>query len=140
MDPTRLAHLFILGLWGGLVLGETVLELASRAPGAAPFGARLHYLTDLCVEIPLLAGVVATGALLLVRAWPIGPLHWIKLACALCAIGANVVCIRRVIARNARASDPEALAALGRKVLATWVGIHFGLAALGIGLGYFHRW
>ncbi len=140
MEPFRVAHLFIVGLWGGLVLGETVLELSARDPAEARFAARLHYLTDVFVEIPLLIGVVASGALLAARAWPFAPLHWVKLGCALLAITANLVCIRRVVVRHAQAEDAEALAASGRRVRATWVGVPFGLAALWIGLACFHRW
>ena len=138
MDALSLTHLISLCLWGGLVLGEIVLELAPRDAGERRAAARFHHLIDLAVEIPLLAVVVASGVLLAIRAWPLSPLHDLKIAAALIAIGANAVCVGLVVARRRRLDDPAALASYRRRIAVTVaVGLPCGLLAFILGLRYF---
>lgn len=140
MDNLRLAHLLFLASWGGLVLAETVIELGSRPDDAgAVQTARLHFVIDGLFEVPLLAGIVATGALLLARAWPPTPLLVAKLACAVIALGANVYCAWLVVRRHRSAGDPAAVHRLASRIRLTGIGVPFGLVALIIGLGWLHR-
>src|SRR4051812_13531632 len=98
MDPLHLAHLAMVFLWGGLVAAEIVAELAAGAsdpataePGALRAVARFHYVVDVALEIPLLAGVLITGTVLASRSWPQPPAHLVKIAFGLIAITLNAV-------------------------------------------------
>jgi hypothetical protein len=135
----RLAHLLLLGLWGGLVLCEIVIELASRSPEQHRHTARLHYLVDVLFELPLLAGILVTGALLARELWPLSRLHWLKIGCALGAIGLNLWCAWLVHLRHRDLGDPDQLARRTRQIRATALGVPLGAAALYLGLAHFHR-
>ncbi|MBI5493600.1 MAG: hypothetical protein HY904_01155 [Deltaproteobacteria bacterium] len=137
MVLARLAHLFLLGLWGGLVLGEIVLELTATDEASRRHAARLHYWLDLCVELPLLVGVVSSGVVLAWLVWPLSWLHGVKLALAGVALGCNAVCVVLVIRR--RQTQGDDLLRWARRVRWTGAGIPFGAAALGMGLWFFHR-
>ena len=139
MEPWRTAHLFLLAAWAGLVLGETVLEFSIRDAAEARAVARVHALTDVIVEIPLLLGILVTGGALLYQLWPATTLHWVKIACALAALAANGWCAAVVFQRKARIDQPSELMRLSHRLRASWVGVPFAVAALVIGLGYFHR-
>jgi hypothetical protein len=136
VDHLGLAHLIVLGLWGGIVLGELVLELSPKTESDHRLVARVHYLTDLFIELPLLAGVVATGLLLERRVEAHTTLHWVKLALAFTAIGTNVWAAITVVRRQ-RATDPAEVVRLTRQVRLSGLGVPFGLGALYIGLRYF---
>lgn len=138
MDPLRLSHLVLLSLWGGVVLAETVVEVAMRDAATARHAARLHFLIDVLVEIPLLVGILATGAFLLFRGWPPSTLLVVKIACAVTALAANAWCAWLVVRRH-RATSEVALLSLATRVRGAWIGVPFGLAALVIGLGWLHR-
>ncbi len=47
---------------------------------------------DLLIELPLLAAVVVTGAVLAKRAWPLSTLHGVKIAAGSTAVAANLWC------------------------------------------------
>jgi hypothetical protein len=126
-----LLHVILLSVWGGLVLCETVLELAWRDRQALV--AEAHFLIDLFVEIPVVLGVLATGAVLLARAWPPAPLLLVKVACALIAIAANLICAVLVMHRYRVRHDDAAAIRWGRWVRATGLGGPFALAALILG-------
>lgn len=136
--PLHAAHLFALGLWGGLVTAELIIEASARTPEEHRAAARLHHRLDLLVEVPLLAVVVATGAVLAARA-PMTPLLAAKLGCALAAIAANVVCVVLVVARRraADAGDDARVLRLAGAIRWTGAGVPFGLAALAIGAAKF---
>jgi hypothetical protein len=133
MEALHLAHLILVSAWGGLVLAEVVVEAVADARAAA----LTHYFIDLFGELPLLAGVLATGGVLVWRAWPLTPLHWLKVAAGLVAIAANLVCAVLVIARRRAVDDPAALARWGRRVWWTGAGVPFGVVAAYVGLRYF---
>lgn len=139
MHGLHIAHLFALGLWGGLVLAETVVEVSAGDDEQLRAAARLHYWIDLCVELPLLAAVLITGAWLTARAWPLTGLHAVKIALALVAIGCNLYCAVHVVLRYRRADDTTALRHHNRHVRLSFLGLPAGLAALFIGLTYFAR-
>jgi hypothetical protein len=133
MDTTRLLHLAVLFLWGGVVLAELVVELAASHEEAA----RIHYFIDLFVEVPLIAGVLTTGGFLVARAWPLHALLWWKVGAALTAITLNLYCVVEVVLRYRRRADPAALARHRRGVFFSTAGIPFAAVAAYLGLRYF---
>lgn len=138
MDALHVGHLVVLGLWGGLVLGECVLELSAQNDTEIRFTARIHYWIDLIVELPLLLGVLVTGAWLTLRVWPPSPLLWVKIAAASAAVAANLVCLVLVILRHRRASDVVALRRLHVQLRYTvGVGLLCGGAAAYLGFTRF---
>lgn len=92
MDGLVAFHLLVLGFWGGMVLVEIVFEVgAMRGLLDAKQMARLHVWTDRFLELPLLAMVVLSGALLWQRlGWT--PELWPKVAAGLGAVFANLAC------------------------------------------------
>jgi hypothetical protein len=138
VEPLHLAHLILLSVWGGLVLAEGVVELRARRGPKLREAAELHYWMDVLIEAPLLAGIVGTGAVLAARAWPLTPLHWVKIVCALLAIGMNAYCIVQVLRRR-RVEDIATLERLSARVRLSGLGIPPALVALYVGLIYFRR-
>ncbi len=130
-------HLVVLSAWAGLVGAETVLEVTGRRRAALGEAvARFHYWIDVLVELPLLAGVLVTGAVLLSEA-RLDALLWVKVGAGLGAVAANGACAVAVIARQrlARSGASEAaLAPLTRRVFRTAiVGGPLALVALWLG-------
>ncbi len=139
MEPLHLAHVILVSVWGGFVMAEGVLELTSREEVALRVAARVHYWMDLLAELPLLAGVLLTGTVLAVRAWPLSTLHWVKIAAGLIAIGANLTCVLVVILRYRRLDDRASLFRHSRHVRLTGVGVPFALLAAYLGLAFFRQ-
>ncbi len=139
MDPLHAAHLIVLSLWGGLVAGEAVLELAATDPISQRHAAQVHYWMDLLVEAPLLAGVLATGGWLAARAWPPGTLLTLKMAAGLVAVMINAYCVVAVIRRKRQMDDAAALQRWSRRVRLSATGVPFAAVATVIGLAYFRR-
>lgn len=132
MDAAHLIHLMLVCTWGGLVLAEVVLEGMATEAVSQRAAARLHFLMDAVLEAPLLLGVVASGAWLAWRGWPLSGLHLVKIGLALLAITANLICMRWVVLR--RHAQGNALARLSASIRWTGVGIPVGTAALVLGL------
>jgi hypothetical protein len=128
MDGLHVAHLILVAGWGSLVAAETVVEIVGRGDAAA----RIHYWLDLTLEIPILIGVLATGAILTWRAWPPSTLHGVKIGCALFAIAVNLYCVAMVILRF-RTGE----ARYDARVRWSGAAAPFGLVAAYIGLAYF---
>ncbi len=137
MHALHLTHLILLGAWGGVVLAETVIEFVGSTEEDLRQAARLHYWIDLCVELPLLAGILATGVWLTVAVWPLTVLHWVKIVAALLAIGTNLWCAVLVVQRHRAAGDVAALRVASQRIRKAWLGVPFGLAALVIGFWAF---
>lgn len=137
MDALHLTHLVVLALWGGLVLGECVLELAAKDEAAMRHTARVHYWTDVVVELPLLIAVIVTGAWLTVRAWPLSALLGIKILAGLGAVTMNLVCLVFVSRRHARADDPRALSHYHARIRQT-VALGVACGGLAAYLGFAH--
>jgi len=138
MDAWHAGHLFALGMWGGLVAAEGVVELAPRNDEERRLAARLHYWMDLLIELPILAAVVTTGAMLLGSAWPPSPLVWVKIGAGLLAVAANLWCVVHVIVRYRQLGDAGALRRHGRLVrLTATVGLPSAALALFLGLSHF---
>lgn len=124
------AHLLAVGLWGGIVAVEAVIELADRETRESrDFVARSHCLIDKLLELPAIGLVIVTGVVLAIGQWPPSVLLWAHAVPAACAIAANGYCAWHVFAR-AGSSDDEAWAAHDRRVRASAVGIPFAIVAV----------
>jgi hypothetical protein len=138
VDSWHAAHLAALGVWAGVVAAEAVIELTPRTDADGRHAATLHYWIDLVIEVPVLLAVLATGAVLVARAWPLSALHYIKVGAGLAAVGANAWCVAHVVVRRRRLGDAGALHRHARWVRTTaTVGLPFAALALYLGLSYF---
>jgi hypothetical protein len=126
-------------MWLGVVITEVLFEFTASDPESLRAAARFHYTVDAFGELPILLAVVVTGTVLLVRAWPLTPLHLIKIALSLAAVAANVVCTLWVFQRR-RVTDVNVLLGFRRRIwtLAA-VGAVCAAPALYLGLVYFRR-
>src|SRR5687768_13486582 len=134
MEALRLAHLLLIFVWGGVILAETVVEALGRDPAAQPFAARAHFWIDVVIELPIVAGVLATGVLLAAAAWPLSTVQWVKVGAAAVAIGANLYCAALVAMRYRRRADGAALGRISGHIRLTWTAVPVGLVALYLGL------
>jgi len=126
-----LVHLVLLGLWGGVVAAEMVVEdLGRRNQELQAPAARFHYWIDLLVELPLLIGVTGSGLVLAALRWPLSGLHWIKIVLACVAIGANLICVAVVLRRHKQQEH-----ALTRKLFVL-VGVGLPAALVAATLGF----
>ena len=139
MEPFHLAHLVVLGIWLGVVITEVLFEFAGSDADSLRAAARFHYNVDKFGELPVLVGVLVTGTILTMRAWPLTPLHVIKIATSLIAVGAALVCVLWVFQRR-RIEDVNVLLGFRRRIwtLAA-VSAIFATPALYLGLVYFLR-
>jgi hypothetical protein len=82
----------------------------------------------------ILFAVLVTGTILAVRAWPLTPLHFIKITASLVAVGSNLICTLWVFQRR-RIEDVKALLRLRRRIWSlAAVGVVFATPALYLGL------
>ena len=137
MEPFHLAHLIVLGMWLGVVITEVLFEFTASDAESLRAAARFHYNVDLFGELPILIAVLVTGTILAVRAWPLTPLHVIKIAASLIAVGSSLVCTLWVFQRR-RIEDVNALLGFRRRIwtLAAVAAV-FATPALYLGLVYF---
>lgn len=139
MEPFHLAHLIVLGMWLGVVVTEVLFEFTASDAQSLRAAARFHYTVDKFGELPILFAVLVTGTILAVRAWPLTPLHFIKIAASLVAVGANLICTVWVFQRR-RIEDVNVLLGFRRRIWSlAAVGVAFGTVALYLGLAYFRR-
>lgn len=139
MEPFHVAHLFVLGMWLGVVVTEVLFEFSGSDAVSLRTAARFHYTVDLYGELPILFAVVLTGTILAVRGWPLTPLHFVKIAVSLVAVAANLICAMWVFQRR-RIEDMNSLLGFRRRIWSlAAVGLAFGGAALYIGLVHFRR-
>lgn len=139
MEPLHLAHLIALAMWLGVVITEVLFEFAGSDAESLRAAARFHYNVDKYGELPILVAVLVTGTLLTVRARPLTPLHVIKIATSLVAVGAALICVLWVFQRR-RIEDVNVLLGFRRRIwtLATVAAI-FATPALYLGLVYFRQ-
>src|SRR5512145_1113428 len=139
MEPVHVAHLVALGMWLGVVITEVLFEFAGSDAESLRAAARFHYTVDKYGELPILVAVLVTGTLLTVRARPLTPLHVIKIATSLVAVGAALICVLWVFQRR-RIEDVNVLLGFRRRIwtLATVAAI-FATPALYLGLVYFRQ-
>jgi hypothetical protein len=137
MEPFHVAHLVALGIWLGVVITEVLFEFAGSDADSLRAAARFHYNVDKFGELPILFAVLITGTILAVRAWPLTPLHFIKIAASLIAVGFALICTLLVFQRR-QIEDVNVLLGLRRRIwtLAAVAGV-FATPALYLGLVYF---
>jgi len=127
-------HLLVVGMWTGLVGAEVILEWTCREGPAARAAAEIHYWLDLLLEAPLVLAVTVTGGILLLDAWPPGPVLAWKLALSAIPIVSCTYSIVVVLWRHRRLDDPRALAAGRVRILASALAAGPGFVALYLGL------
>ena len=139
MEPFHVAHLVVLAMWLGVVITEVLFEFAASDAESLRAAARFHYNVDKFGELPILVAVLVTGTVLAVRAWPLTPLHVIKIAASLIAVGAALFCVLWVFRRR-RIEDVNVLLGFRRRIwtLAAVAAV-FATPALYLGLGYFRE-
>jgi len=137
MEPFHVAHLIVLGVWLGIVVTEVLFEFAGSDADSLRAAARFHYNVDMYGELPILAAVLVTGAILTVRAWPLTPLHFVKIGLSLIAVALAIVCTLWVFRRRG-IEDVNTLLGFRRRIwtLAAIASI-FATPALSLGLTYF---
>jgi len=139
MEPLHVAHLIVLGMWLGVVITEVLFEFAASDPDSLRAAARFHYQVDKFGELPILFAVLVTGTILAVRAWPLTPLHFIKIAASLVAVASNLICTLWVFQRR-RIEDVKVLLGLRRRIWSlAAVGVVSATPALYLGLVYFRQ-
>ena len=139
MEPFHLAHLVALGMWLGVVITEVLFEFAGSDAESLRAAARFHYNVDRFGELPILAAVLITGTILAVRAWPLTPLHLIKIAASLVSIGSTVMCALWVFQRR-QVEDTNVLLGFRRRIWSlAAVAAVFATPALYLGLVYFRE-
>ena len=139
MDSYLFMHLIFLGLWGGLVLVEMILEFSLRKDRAQKhLIAQMHYRIDLIAEIPILIGVLVSGLLLLNLDSLSSPLYLAKVICGLSPVIINGLCLFPVIKRK-QASDHNDEASMERytKMVFLAFGTGFFMAAIALGIGMY---
>ena len=139
MEPLHLAHLILLGMWLDLVITEVLFEFAASDAESLRAAARFHYKVDKYGELPILVAVLVTGTILAVRAWPWTPLHFIKIAASLIAVGCALICVLWVFQRR-QIEDVNVLLGFRRRIwtLAAIAAV-FATPALYLGLVYFRE-
>ena len=139
MEPLHLAHLISLGMWLGVVITEVLFEFAASDAESLRAAARFHYNVDKYGELPILVAVLVTGTMLSVCAWPLTPLHIIKIAVSLVAVGSALICVRWVFQRR-QIEDVNVLLGFRRRIWAlAAVAAVFATPALYLGLVYFRQ-
>ena len=137
MEPFHVTHLTVLGMWLGVVIAEVLFEFTASDTESLRAAARFHYNVDKFGELPILIGVLVTGTILALRAWPLTPLHLIKISASLVAVGANLFCTFWVFQRR-RIKDVNVLLGFRRRIWSVAaVGVIFATPALYLGLVYF---
>ncbi len=137
MDALHLGHLVALCLWGGCVLAESVVELVATDDARRLLAAHVHFWIDVLVELPLIAAVLTTGALLAARSWPPSPLLATKIAAGLAGIGVNLYCAVMVVLRYLHRHDPAVVRRYHVRVRWSGLGIPFAAVAAYIGLAHY---
>lgn len=134
MTGLHVCHLLYLSLWGGLVAGESVMEIYGRKhPEFQQAVARFHLWMDLCVEIPLLVAVLMTGGLLLQQR-ALDTQLLIKVLAGMGALAANIYCVTVVIRRTRTLADEDLTRRLsGKVILSAVTGVPLALVALFLG-------
>lgn len=111
MSLILIIHLIALGIWIGVVGAEFVIEFDGMKNDESYIKAsKMHYITDIWVEIPAFTTVLVTGLLMLNESHLAGVFLY-KVIFALLAIIFNIVCVYAVFKRRkfALISDIEGM-------------------------------
>lgn len=137
MDSLELVHLIAVCVWGGILLVEFIMETIGFGENGSSLVARLHFWTDVLVEVPIVGAVLVTGTILTARNWPPSALLQAKIAAALVAIGLNLYCTSFVILRYRRIGDTAMMLKYRKHITYSVLGVPFGAIAAYLGLRYF---
>lgn len=100
MGLILIIHLIALGIWIGVVGAEFAIEFDGMKDDESYIRAsKLHYITDIWVEIPAFTTVLVTG-LLMVNENYLSGVFLYKIIFALLAITFNVICVYAVFQRR----------------------------------------
>lgn len=100
MSLLLVVHLLALGIWIGVVGAEFAIEFDGKKNDISYIkAAKMHYVTDVWVEIPAFTIVLATGLLMLNESHLTG-IFLYKIIFALLAIIFNIVCVHAVFKRR----------------------------------------
>ena len=138
MNAWLLTHLIFIGLWGGCVAVEIVMEFWGRKDiGRKHQTAQLHFLIDLYVEVPILIIVLVSGVALFNMDNLIFPTYKIKVIAGLIPVLINFYCLIPVIKRK-YASDRNDEDVMERNTrfifICFFTGLASALVALAAGL------
>lgn len=93
-------HLLGLGIWVGVVAAEVVIEFdGAKSNDSLINASKLHYLTDIWVEIPAFALVLITGLLMISPDHLEGAFLY-KVILGVAAVAFNLVCVYAVFKRR----------------------------------------
>lgn len=100
MSFTLVIHLIALGIWIGVVGAEFAIEFDGMKDDESHIRAsKMHYLTDLWIEIPAITTVLITGLLMLNESHLAGVFLY-KIIFAVLAIIFNIICVYAVFKRR----------------------------------------
>ena len=100
MDNLLALHILGIGIWIGVVGAEFAIEAAgTRDDESYVAASKLHYTTDIWIEIPAFLLVLTTGLAMLTEQHLSGLFLW-KIIFGLLAIGFNVICVYAVFKRR----------------------------------------
>lgn len=139
MEPFHAAHLIVLAMWLGVVITEVLFEFTASDAESLRAAARFHYNVDKYGELPILIGIVVTGAILAARAWRLTPLHFIKIGLSSIAVTLAAICTHWVFRRLGIEDESELLGFRRRIWTLAGVAAVFATPALYLGLIYFRR-
>ena len=96
-------HLLALGIWIGVVAAKFLIEFDDMKGNESLIKAsKLHFLTEIWVEIPAFTTVLITG-LLMINSSHLQGVFLYKIIFGLAAIAFNIVCVYAVFRRRAYA-------------------------------------
>lgn len=100
MNPLLSFHILALGIWIGVVAAEFVIEFDGMKDETSLIkAAKLHYLTDIWVEVPAFSIVMITG-LLMLEPDHLSGIFLLKIIFAVLAIICNIICVYAVAKRR----------------------------------------
>lgn len=100
-------HLLALGIWIGVVGAEFIIEFDGMKDDKSYIKAsKMHFLTDIWIEIPSFLTVFITGVLMLQEKHLSG-LFLYKIIFGLLAVAFNIVCVYAVYKRQKYASSGD---------------------------------
>lgn len=111
MSLILIIHLIAIGIWIGVVGAEFAIEFDGMKDDESHIRAsKMHYLTDIWIEIPAFTAVLITGLLMLNESHLAGVFLY-KVIFAVLAIMFNIICVCAVFKRRkfALSSDIEGM-------------------------------
>jgi len=100
MSFTLIVHLIAIGIWLGVVGAEFAIEFDGMKDEKSYIKAsKMHYLTDIWIEVPAITIVLVSGLLMLNESHLSGVFFY-KVVFAILAILFNIICVYAVFRRR----------------------------------------